>query len=103
MLINLFCVQRNGRVFYPTGYGADPTGVQDSAPAIFAALDDAAKLQTGLELLPGINNLGGVVIDLKGGSFTISSPITFPPGIGNIVVCYRQFINIHLWKFLRYY
>ncbi|KAH6756861.1 Pectin lyase-like superfamily protein [Perilla frutescens var. hirtella] len=76
----------NGRVFYPIGYGADPTGAQDSSAAILAALNDAIKLKNGLNLLPGISDLGGAVIDLQGGSFVISSPIRFPPDIGNIVV-----------------
>ncbi|KAL8508618.1 hypothetical protein ACS0TY_019027 [Phlomoides rotata] len=75
----------NGGVFYPIGYGADPTGAQDSTAAILAALNDAAKLRSGLELLPGITDLGGVVIDLQGCSFSISGPIRFPPRIGNIV------------------
>ncbi|KAI3455794.1 hypothetical protein Pfo_012457 [Paulownia fortunei] len=76
----------NGRVFYPIGYGADPRGAQDSTSAIMEALNDAGKLKNGLDLLPGITDLGGVVIDLQGGNFRISSPIRFPPGIGNIVV-----------------
>ncbi|PIN17260.1 Polygalacturonase [Handroanthus impetiginosus] len=76
----------SGRVFYPIGYGADPTGAQDSTSAVLQALNDAGKLQSGLDLLPGITDLGGVVIDLQGGNFRISSPIRFPSGIGNIVV-----------------
>lgn len=82
-------VQSQGGVFYPIGYGADPTGAQDSSAAILAALNDAVKLQNGLSLLPGISDLGGAVIDLQGGSFLISSPIRFPPAIGNIVVRYN--------------
>ncbi|KAL0363761.1 UNVERIFIED_CONTAM: Polygalacturonase QRT3 [Sesamum calycinum] len=76
----------SGRVFYPIGYGADPTGAQDSTSAILDALNDAVKLQNGLELLPGISDLGGVVIDLQGGNFKISSPIRFPAAVANIVV-----------------
>ncbi|GFQ00860.1 polygalacturonase qrt3 [Phtheirospermum japonicum] len=68
------------------GYGADPTGAHDSSAAILNALTDAAKVKTGLQLLPGISDLGGVVIDFQGGNFKISQPIRFPPGIGNIVV-----------------
>ncbi|KAL2244510.1 UNVERIFIED_CONTAM: Polygalacturonase QRT3 [Sesamum indicum] len=79
-------VKSSGRVFYPIGYGADPTGAQDSTSAILDALNDAVKLQNGLELLPGISDLGGVVIDLQGGNFKISSPIRFPAAVANIVV-----------------
>ncbi|XVF00466.1 hypothetical protein REPUB_Repub04eG0003600 [Reevesia pubescens] len=77
----------NGRVFYPIGYGADPTGVQDSSDAILQALNDAFQVQSSLEMLPGVNDLGGVVIDLLGGNYKISKPIRFPTsGGGNAVV-----------------
>ncbi|KAA8544732.1 hypothetical protein F0562_019564 [Nyssa sinensis] len=75
-----------GRVFYPIGYGADPTGAQDCSDAILSALDDAFQVQHGLELLPGINDLGGVTIDLQGGNYKLSKPIRFPSGAGNILV-----------------
>ncbi|KAG6395894.1 hypothetical protein SASPL_142027 [Salvia splendens] len=78
--------QSSGRVFYPIGYGADPTGAHDSSAAILAAVADAAKLQNGVNLMPGISDLGGAVIDLQGGSFLVNTPIRFPPAIGNIVV-----------------
>ncbi|KAM7530305.1 hypothetical protein LguiB_033715 [Lonicera macranthoides] len=75
-----------GRVFYPIGYGGDPSGAQDSSDAILEALGDASKVQNGGELLPGVSNLGGVIIDLQGGIFKISKPIRFPPGVGNLVI-----------------
>ena len=78
-------------MFYPIGYGADPTGAHDSSAAILAAVADAAKLQNGVNLMPGISDLGGTVIDLQGGSFLVNSPIRFPPAIGNIVVRYNFF------------
>jgi hypothetical protein len=43
-------------------------------------------VQNELELLPGINDLAGVVIDLQGGNYKISKPIRFPAGGGNILV-----------------
>lgn len=86
-------LQNHGRVFYPIGYGADPTGVQDSTDAIFAAIRDAGTLQNGLDLLPGITDLGGIVIDFQGGNFRISHSIRFPPGIGNLVV--RFFLKFY--------
>ncbi|OMO80018.1 hypothetical protein CCACVL1_13203 [Corchorus capsularis] len=77
----------NGRVLYPIGYGADPTGVQDSADAILQAMNDAFQLQSGLEMLPGVVDLGGVEIDLLGGSYKISKPLRFPASGGaNVVV-----------------
>ncbi|PHU25639.1 hypothetical protein BC332_03971 [Capsicum chinense] len=75
-----------GRVVFPIGYGADPTGTSDSSEAIKEAIDDALKLQNGFVLLPGISDLGGLIIDFQGGNFRINTPIVFPPGIGNIVV-----------------
>ncbi|KAK5774870.1 Polygalacturonase QRT3 -like protein [Gossypium arboreum] len=79
--------KNNGRVFYPIAYGADPTGVQESSDAISQALNDAFQVQTTLQMLPGLKDLGGVVIDLLGGSYKISNPIRFPSSGGaNIVV-----------------
>ncbi|GAV75552.1 Beta_helix domain-containing protein [Cephalotus follicularis] len=76
-----------GRVYYPIGYGADPTGAQESSDAILNALNDAFQVQSGLELVAGVNDLGGVIIDLQGGNYKISKPITFPAsGGGNVVV-----------------
>jgi hypothetical protein len=72
---------------YPIGYGADPTGGKDSSDAILQALGDAFRLRTERELLSGISDFGGEVIDLQGGSYKISKPIRFPSsGGGNILV-----------------
>ncbi|KAG7962584.1 hypothetical protein I3843_09G073100 [Carya illinoinensis] len=79
--------KRDGRIFYPIGYGADPSGGRDSSDAILQALGDAVQMQSGLELLPGISDFGGVTIHLQGGDYKISKPIRFPSsGVGNIVV-----------------
>ncbi|KAK4710610.1 hypothetical protein R3W88_005123 [Solanum pinnatisectum] len=76
-----------GGVIYPIGYGADPRGTSDSSEAIKEAINDALKLQNnGLTLLPGISDLGGLIIDFQGGNYKINNPVVFPPGIGNIVV-----------------
>nr|POE55102.1 polygalacturonase qrt3 [Quercus suber] len=78
--------EHNERVFNPIEYGADPTGTKDSSDAILKALGYAFQLRSGLELLPGISDFGGVVIDLQGGNYKISKPIRFPSsGGGNIV------------------
>ncbi|GAB2248598.1 hypothetical protein Droror1_Dr00008480 [Drosera rotundifolia] len=76
-----------GRVIYPIGFGADPTGATDSTEAILSAVAEAFKVQKVLQMLPAVNDLGGVVIDFQGGNYNISKPITFPSiGGGNVVV-----------------
>ncbi|KAL0762853.1 hypothetical protein Bca101_079004 [Brassica carinata] len=76
-----------GRVIYPISYGADPSGGQDSSDAILEALTDAFRLQTELNMLPRVADLGGVVIDLQGGSYKIGKPLRFPSsGGGNLLV-----------------
>ncbi|CAN1287919.1 Polygalacturonase QRT3 [Linum perenne] len=78
-----------GGVYYPIGYGADPTGHNDSTDAIQQVLNDAFLHlnDQNRTLLPGIKDLGGPVIDLQGGSYRISKPIVFPPsGGGNILI-----------------
>lgn len=86
----LYCVQANAappQVFHVTAYGADPTGEVDSTNAIIAAISDALKLPGSGFLMNGIVNLGGVRIDLDGGSYLISRPIQFPvSGRGNLLV-----------------
>lgn len=68
-------------------YGADPTGSEESSDGILKAVEDAFELQKGVELVGGVNDLGGVVIDLEGGNYKISKPIAFPSsGGGNVVV-----------------
>ncbi|XP_050231287.1 polygalacturonase QRT3 isoform X2 [Mercurialis annua] len=79
--------KQSGRVLYPIGYGADPSGREESSDAMLNALDDAFKMGNGLEMVAGVNDLGGVVVDLQGGNYKISKPLRFPAeGGGNIVV-----------------
>ncbi|RDX81071.1 Polygalacturonase QRT3, partial [Mucuna pruriens] len=76
-----------GRVLYVSEYGADPTGSIESSDAILKAVEDAFALQKGFQLVRGVNDLGGVVIDLQGGNYKISKPITFPSSGGaNVLV-----------------
>ncbi|KAJ0485467.1 putative polygalacturonase [Helianthus annuus] len=79
-------VKSSGRVFYPIGYGADPSGAQDSTVAVIDAVTDACSVGNGQQLLPGVNDLGGAIVDLQGGSFRISKPIIIPPNSGNLVI-----------------
>ena len=95
-------------MIYPISYGADPTGGQDSSDAILEALTDAFQLQTELNMLPRVADLGGVVIDLQGGSYKIGKPLRFPSsGGGNLLVspfrvfayetCKKKSLNIYLY------
>lgn len=84
-------------MFYPIEYGADPTGEEDSTAALLKAVEEAFQLKSGLELLPGITDLGGVAIDLQGGNYKISQPLIFPSGGGNVVVSnFASFISLIL-------
>ncbi|GKD71926.1 polygalacturonase QRT3-like protein [Tanacetum coccineum] len=85
---SLDVVKNLGRVFYPIGYGADPGGLQDSTATIMAAVTDAAMIEDGQHLLPGVNDLGGAIVDFQGGSYKISKPIVIPHNSGNLVVFY---------------
>ncbi|XP_057429568.1 polygalacturonase QRT3-like [Lotus japonicus] len=80
---------RRGRVVNPIGYGADPTGADDSSDAILKAIAEGFAIGRSdefHELVAGVRDLGGVVIDLQGGNYKISKPITFPSYVGNVVV-----------------
>ncbi|KAJ1393115.1 Pectin lyase fold/virulence factor [Sesbania bispinosa] len=90
-------LQTQKGVVYPIGYGADPTGAQDSSDAILKALEDVFEMESGLEMLPGVKDLGGVVIDLQGGNYSISKPITFPSSaIANVVVNEVKIVVVRL-------
>lgn len=79
------CLQAE-KVFYPISYDADPSGARDSSDAIQSAVNDACGINSGEEMMPGIRDLGGVVIDLQGGSYNLSKPIIIPQFMGNILV-----------------
>ncbi|XP_065869262.1 polygalacturonase QRT3 isoform X2 [Euphorbia lathyris] len=79
--------KQEGRVIYPIGYGADPSGNGESSDALIRALEDGIRLGNGSHHLVGaIKDLGGVVIDLQGGVYKISKPLTFPANVGNLLV-----------------
>lgn len=80
--------KKSGRVVYVSEHGADPTGSEESSDGILKALEDAFALQKeGVELVGGVKDLGGVVVDLEGGNYRISKPISFPSsGGGNVVM-----------------
>lgn len=69
----------------PVDYGADPTGKNDATEAVKAAMDALLNGTVGVpDMASGITNLGGAVLDLRGGVYLISAPITIPPYVGNV-------------------
>lgn len=78
-------VTSSPRVYHVTSYGADPTGNTDSTAALLEAISDAFNKSPGDGfLMEGIVNLGGAEINLEGGTYSISRPLTFPTaGRGN--------------------
>lgn len=70
---------------YPVTYGADPTGRTDSTSAFVAAMVAVTGHNTsGHTMSAGIADLGGVVLDLGGGDYVISAPLTVPAFYGNL-------------------
>lgn len=71
------------RVFKPADFGADPTGVNDSSPA-FEALIEAMFIPA--PHIPASNkfvNLGGAIVELDGGAYSLNKPLAFPSGFEN--------------------
>ena len=71
-------------VFFPTAYGADPLGVKDSTAAFAALMADFLSVNHSHRLANGIVDFGGATIDLEGGDFLLSQPLTVPYCIGNM-------------------
>jgi hypothetical protein len=71
----------------PTDFGADPTGVNDSTAAFNSAMAAVLAHNTsGHKLAFGVQDLGGVTLDLSGGDYLISAPLVFPVFVGNFRV-----------------
>ena len=51
---------------------------------VAAALAGVARHGSGHAMADNVTDLGGVVVDLEGGDYLISAPITVPPMYGNI-------------------
>jgi hypothetical protein len=80
-------VSSNGRLFYVTDYGADPTGTTDSTKALLDAINEAFNVATRAQTMSGVQDLGGVAIHLEGGNYLISEPLQLPAsGGGNVLV-----------------
>lgn len=69
---------------FPTDFGADPTGRNDSTQAFAAAVQALLQHNTsGHTLSFGVADLGGATLDLAGGDYLISAPIIIPQYYGN--------------------
>lgn len=67
-----------------TTYGADPTGVKDSTDAFNKAISELlSRRNPNSTMADGIYDMGGAVIDLEGGNYTISDTLLFPYFYGN--------------------
>ncbi|KAI0495587.1 hypothetical protein KFK09_021888 [Dendrobium nobile] len=79
--------QSRSRVYNVMDYGADPTGIADSTEAFKQALSDACGSPEDRRLMSEITDLGGSELNLGGGSYLISSPLTLPSNpVGNIKI-----------------
>ena len=84
---NIIDINEDNPIIYPTDYGADPFNMNDSTIALNKAISVAlSRGVTNTTLSNNITDLGGVTIDLQGGSYLISSPLYIPPMYGNIVL-----------------
>jgi hypothetical protein len=75
------------RVFSPIDFGADPSGASDATAGVAAAV--AALLATCNEtsrprLANYVRDCAGAVLDLDGGEYLISAPLSIPPGFGDL-------------------
>ncbi|XP_074268938.1 polygalacturonase QRT3-like [Silene latifolia] len=82
---------RSGRVYHVASYGADPTGKSDSTEALLRVFTDVSESVNNNNnngyLMEGITNLGGLEINLDGGTYLISRPLQFPTlHLGNILI-----------------
>ena len=84
---NKVVINEDNPIIYPTDYGADPFNINDSTIALNKAISVALSRKiANATLSNNVTNLGGVTIDLQGGSYLISSPLNIPPMYGNIAI-----------------
>lgn len=74
-------------IVYPSAFGADPTGIQDSTSAFEQAMNVLLTRKTALvKMASNITDLGGATLDLEGGQYVISRPVVVPPFFGNVLI-----------------
>lgn len=69
-------------LFNPTDYGGDPTGAVSSQAAFNAAISAMLSVRHEKDA-QGFVDLGGATLDLSGGIFLLTAPISFPDGYSN--------------------
>ena len=74
-----------GHVITPSAFGADPSGSADSTAGMKAAIAALTALG-GTTDDQGRIDLGGAVLDLEGGTYSISAATVLPPGYANFRV-----------------
>jgi hypothetical protein len=72
----------------PADFGADPTGVVDSSAAFTAAVSALRARNTSGNTLEGLVDLGGCLLDLEGGDYLLSNPVTLGQGISNFAIAH---------------
>ena len=79
-------VSNDNPIIYITDFsGADPSGMNDSTKAFENAIATALKRgASNTYLADNITDCGGATIDLGGGDYLISKPLTIPPMYGNL-------------------
>lgn len=66
-------------------FGADPTGERDSTDALQSALAELIdRGGASSKAANGMADLGGAALDLAGGSYLISAPLTVPGHVSNL-------------------
>ena len=82
----------------PLDFGGDPYGVADSAAAVQACVQVCVNFSRAIDALghfPGdssfangryIADAGGCTVDLGGGAWKLSAPVTIPEYVGNLVL-----------------
>ena len=82
--------QSKSHVVNPTSFGADPTGVNDSTVQLQAAVNFLVNFGTTKDA-QGRINLGGAVLDLDGGIFSISDTILFKLSFTLKIHCSKKY------------
>ncbi len=68
-------------VISPVSFGADPTGQRDSTQALqmaVAAVLDSWHERGSHNMSAPVKDLGGITLDLQGGTYLTSEPLHFP-------------------------
>lgn len=74
-----------GHTVSPLDFGADPSGDRDSSQAFSQAVQALLAL-AGHSTPSGLRDLGGATLDLQGGVYKVSRPVSVPQGYANFGV-----------------